>query len=245
MSTIYLHHCCCRSLCWWSEILWLTLPKCWCLICGWYGHMKVLQRLCGAFPLIRPLTRGVGLDFCHSTLSLSQPAQQLGSGSPYECLVLLVYSPKWLECGPFLLIWRTLLAFLHGSWWSVSCFAVAPLSLLCHLFPFLFYFVWGQSGSLFPKQISKCGAKHQSPSSETSIFRCHSVLPSHIRKHLALRVDFSFFPVEALLLCWLWKPSLFLPGDLLLYPGGGGREGMVYLGRVGSSSVWRSASSET
>lgn len=93
MSTIYSHHCCCRSLCCWSEVR-LTLPKCWCLICGWYGHMKVLQKLCGAFPLDRPLTREDGLDFCHSALSLSQPAQQLGSGVSLRMYSSLSVFPK-------------------------------------------------------------------------------------------------------------------------------------------------------
>lgn len=112
--------------------------RCWCPICGWCGHMQVLQRLCGAFPLGRSLTREAWLDFCH--FSLSQPVWQLVSEVSLLVDSSLRVSPKWLKCGSFL---RDTLTFLHGSWCSESCFAIAPLSLLFHLFPFLLYFVCG------------------------------------------------------------------------------------------------------
>lgn len=121
--------------------------------------------------------------FCNSTLSLSLPVKQLGSGVSLMVDSSLSISPKWLECGPFLLIWGTLLICLHGCWWIVS-------TLLCHLFPFLLLCMRAVRKFMLQAALSKWGENASLPFLETSIFRCHSILSSHIYKHLALRVDF-------------------------------------------------------
>lgn len=83
------------------------------------------------------------------------------------------------------------------------------------------------------------------PFLDTSIFRCHSILPSHIYKHLALRVDFLLLSRRNPLTMLIVKNPLSSSQEVSFYTSGIGEGGVVCLGRVGSSSVWRSLSSET
>lgn len=137
------------------------------------------------------------------------------------------------------------------DWWSVSCFTVAPLSLLCHLFPLLFslLIICGSNQEICCPSRSLNEKKNASLPflEEPSIFRRHSLSyhPHTYTRTWLWEQNFPSFS-ESLLTVLMLK-TLILPHKCSPFISWGGRKGrgMICLWRVGSNPVGGSLSSET